>query len=423
MEQFIRFTLFLVTLIVFARLASLLSRRFHIPAVTIQLLVGIFFGPSLLNLLGSPIVVGTWGSPSPGPLHGVLKILAEIGLIQLMFLASLQTDWQELKKMLRPIFSLSIWGFVLTTACVVIIARLFVDRWAEALGVSAIMVSMSFGISAYNFSEMKFLESRASKIVLGSGLLSSLLAILLMIASLTTNYAMAFGGFKSLIAVSWFLGKLIMFFAISNFLMSRFLKLTERTGFQKRPLQMLMGYLLLVASLYAWAAMHFGSFAGVGVASLGGMLLGMSDFGLKERITKGFGSPMISLPIGVLFVVLGMEVNFKEPGLEEIFLAILFGVVVGTKLIGSWMAAHRKFNLPYERGLIMIGTLPQGEMGMLMAAYLFSRGLVNPSSFNAVIIVVIVLTMLTPIVMKLLQNCHCEESPAVGRQSNPKRLA
>jgi len=47
--------------------------------------------------------------------------------------------------------------------------------------------------------------------------------------------------------------------------------------------------------------------------------------------------------------------------------------------------------------------LPQGEMGMLIAAYLFSRGLVSPSSFNAVIIVVIVLTMLTPIVMKVAQ--------------------
>jgi hypothetical protein len=47
--------------------------------------------------------------------------------------------------------------------------------------------------------------------------------------------------------------------------------------------------------------------------------------------------------------------------------------------------------------------LPQGEMGMLIAAYLFSRGLVNPSSFNAGIIVVIALTMLTPIVMKVAQ--------------------
>jgi hypothetical protein len=48
----------------------------------------------------------------------------------------------------------------------------------------------------------------------------------------------------------------------------------------------------------------------------------------------------------------------------------------------------------------MVGGLPQGEIGMLIAAYLFSRGLVNPSQFNVAIIVVVILTMLTPILMK-----------------------
>ena len=48
----------------------------------------------------------------------------------------------------------------------------------------------------------------------------------------------------------------------------------------------------------------------------------------------------------------------------------------------------------------MFGTLHQGEMGMLIAAYLVSRGLVNPLQFNITIIVVVILTMLTPILMK-----------------------
>jgi hypothetical protein len=42
-------------------------------------------------------------------------------------------------------------------------------------------------------------------------------------------------------------------------------------------------------------------------------------------------------------------------------------------------------------------------MGILIAAYLFSRGVLNPSSFNAAIFVVILLTMITPIVMKAAQ--------------------
>ena len=404
MEAFPRWIIILIVLIVVARLAAVMSRRFGLPAVTIQLLIGVLLGPSLLNLLGSPIILGTWGSPSRSPVHSILKILAEIGLIQLMFLAGLEVDWRELKKILKLSFSVGTWGFVLTAVSVAIITRVFVDRWSEALAVSAIVSASSFGISIYYFSEMKILGSRAVVMASGAAILSGLLAILLMIGSQATNYAMIYGPSKMAIAVSWFLGKLIMFFAVAYFLTSRFLKLVARTGFEKRPRQMLIGYLLLVASLYAWAAMHFGSFAAVGVASLGGALIGMSNLGVKEKIAKGFESILASIPVGILFMVIGMEVNLKDAEGSFIFLAVLLAAVVGAKLIGYWIATNKGYQSLRERVLIMFGVLPQGEMGILIAAYLFSRGLVSPSSFNAVIIVVIALTMLTPIVMKLVST-------------------
>jgi len=192
-----------------------------------------------------------------------------------------------------------------------------------------------------------------------------------------------------------------MFLAVAYFLTSRFIKLVARTGFEKRPRQMLIGYLLLVASLYAWAAMHFGSFAAVGVASLGGALLGISNAEVKNKITEGFQSVLASIPIGVLFVVIGMEVSFKEVGTSVIFPVALLGTAVVTKLMGSWIVTSKGMESSRERVLIMFGTLYQGEIGVLIAAYLFSRGLVNPSSFYAAIIAVVLLTMIAPILMKI----------------------
>jgi hypothetical protein len=52
------------------------------------------------------------------------------------------------------------------------------------------------------------------------------------------------------------MGKLIMYFALSYFFLSRFLSRIAKRGFQKRPRQMLIGYLLLMAALYAWGAAH-----------------------------------------------------------------------------------------------------------------------------------------------------------------------
>jgi Kef-type K+ transport system membrane component KefB len=185
---------------------------------------------------------------------------------------------------------------------------------------------------------------------------------------------------------------------------------------------MLIGYLLLVAALYAWAAMHFGSFASVGVASLGGALLGASGFGFREKISKGFGSMLGSLPIGVLFVVIGMETNFRAASDTIIFLIVVFTVMVAAKLIGSWIATRKDFDSLYGRILIGFGILPQGEMGMLVAAYLFSRGLVDPPSFNAAITLVILFTMIIPIVMKVLGRLPFQEGAVMQERYRITRM-
>ncbi len=170
MEAFPLWIIILIVVIVVARIAAILARRFGLSSISIQLLIGILLGPSVFNVLGVPMVLGTWGSPSSGPLHSALKILAEIGLIQLMFLAGLEVDWRELKKILKLSFSVGAWEFGLTAVSVAILTRLFVDRWSEALAMSAILSASSFGISIYYFSEMKILGSRAAVLVSGAAI-------------------------------------------------------------------------------------------------------------------------------------------------------------------------------------------------------------------------------------------------------------
>ena len=269
---------------------------------------------------------------------------------------------------------------------------------------------------------MKILGSRAAIMASGAAILSGLLAILLMIGSQATNYAVTHGAFKMAIAVSWFLAKLIMFFAVAYFLTSRFLKLSSKSGFQKRPRQILVGYLLLIASLYAWAAMHFGSFAAVGVASLGGGLLGVSNLEVKETIAKGFESVLASIPVGILLIVIGMEVNLKAAEGSILFLTVLLMVVIGTKLIGCWIATNKGYPSSRERVLIMFGVLAQGEMGIVIAAYLFSRGLLNSQFFSIAILVGVGLTMVSPILMKIASTKFGFRTIPVHKPLDPKSL-
>jgi len=147
--------------------------------------------------------------------------------------------------------------------------------------------------------------------------------------------------------------------------------------------------------------MHFGSFAAVGVASLGGALLGTSNREVKEKIGKGFESILASIPVGILLMVIGVEVNLKVAEGSILFLTVLLMVVIGTKLIGCWIATNKGYPSSRERISIMFGVLAQGEMGIVIAAYLFSRGVLNSQLFSIAILVVVGLTMVSPILMRI----------------------
>ena len=110
---------------------------------------------------------------------------------------------------------------------------------------------------------------------------------------------------------------------------------------------------------------------------------------------------LASIPVGILFMVIGMEVNFKAVEGSIFFLVVLLGAVIGAKLIGCWIATNNGYPSPRERVFILFGALPQGEMGIVVAAYLFSRGLLNPPSFNVGIIAVVLLTMVSPVLMRI----------------------
>jgi Kef-type K+ transport system membrane component KefB len=168
--------------------------------------------------------------------------------------------------------------------------------------------------------------------------------------------------------------------------------------------------------------MHFGSFASVGVASLGGGLLGASNLEVKEKIAKGFESVLASIPVGILLMVIGMEVNLKAAEGSILFLTVLLMVVIGTKLIGCWITTNNGHPSSRERVLIMFGVLAQGEMGIVIAAYLFSRGVLNPQLFSIAILVGVGLTMVSPILMKFASTKFEVRAIPVHKPLDPKSL-
>jgi len=110
---------------------------------------------------------------------------------------------------------------------------------------------------------------------------------------------------------------------------------------------------------------------------------------------------LASIPVGILLMVIGMEVNLKAAEGSALFLTALLIVAVGTKLIGCWIATHQGYPSSRERMLVMFGVLGQGEMGIVIAAYLFSRGVLNPQLFSVAILVGVGLTLVSLILIRM----------------------
>jgi Kef-type K+ transport system membrane component KefB len=423
MDSFILNVTKLAAIIIFAKLSEVFAKRSGLPPVSIQLLAGILLGPSVLSLTGTPVLVGTWGSVSQTPAHSILKVLAEAGLIQLMFLSGLNIDWSALKESwsgTSPGSSAEAYGSgplpAWRMSCLYLIPALSaagVGFWGThraggALAIGGIMAAAGLGVAFQTLKEQDLRQCAATNKILGHAVLSTLLGVFLLIAGQATEYAKSYGVLRMAVAVSWLMGKLVMFFAVAYFLMSRYLNRVGRTGSEKWSRQALFGYLLLVAAIYAWGAMHFGSFAAVIVSGFGGALLGIYSRDLKEKLSRTLSSPVAGIFTGVLFIVLGMEAQLQEVWNEIAFGILLLIGAIGGKAIGLWIVPRKEFGSPGERALQLWGILPPAEMGMILAAYAFSRGLLAPSEFQVVIASVLTLTVLGPLAIKIgisLKKC------------------
>lgn len=130
----------------------------------------------------------------------------------------------------------------------------------------------------------------------------------------------------------------------------------------------------------------------------------MSDFDLRDKIENGLRSFWVSLPVGILFLALGMEVNLREAWANKSFLVVICIAATSAKLMGFWVSTRKLFNSLSERFFVILGILSQGEMGLLIGAYLFSRGVLYPSTFNVAVTIVVILTVIVPILMKIVSN-------------------
>lgn len=385
----------LVIIIASAKLAGSASTRIGQPAVFGEILVGLFLGPTLCNTLAWPIFLPSATTPSPGLLP-VVKDLSEIGVILLMFVAGLETDVDDMRRVGTAAFWTAAGGVALPLLGGTLTAAAFgiSTRW-EGLFIGTILTATSVSISAQTLMELGAIRSRAGATILGAAVIDDVMGILLLsvVVALAGTHESATAARVGIVVV-----RMLVFFTLA-ILAGRWFPRLARWADDLGVSQGLLAFVVVLAFFYAWAAEVVGAVAPITGAYICGVLFGRTPF--KSRIDSGIHPLTYSVFVPVFFVSIGLEANGRALGDRWPFAVALVAVAIVTKIVGCGVVA-RLFGMPARESLrVGVGMISRGEVGLIVAAYGLAHNLITPDIFSAAVIMVLVTTVVTPPALRL----------------------
>jgi Kef-type K+ transport system membrane component KefB len=386
-QEFLDFLIALVIVIFAAKMGGYVSSRFHQPSVLGELLVGLILGPTILDMLFSwPIF------HEPALLEEALTLMAELGVIMLMFLAGLELHLSELLSSGKVSALSGILGVLVPLGLGYSTAVLFGVDSTEALFIALTLSATSVSISAQTLMELGVLRTRVGLGLLGSAVFDDILVILLLSASFVLISGGASEGLGGVgVTVLGMGAYLLVAVLIGLFLLPRLVIWVERLPIS----QGIIAFALIITLLFAWAAEVIGSMAAITGAFLVGLFLARTPF--KERIEQGVSTMAYSFFVPIFFVNIGLAVNMRAVGENAILFAVIITIVaVLSKIIGSGLGALIAGFERRESLQLGIGMVSRGEVGLIVASFALSEGLLTSGNFSIVVFMIIVATLITP---------------------------
>jgi Kef-type K+ transport system membrane component KefB len=403
-----------------AKVAGELLERLGQPPVVGELLAGVLIGPHALGLLGAPsaALVGAFhgdGGSATEALRLVYHVLAELGVIILLFYVGLETRVSDLLSVGPRALLVAVLGIALPFVFGLVFMVLQpTERLTDAFTATT-LVATSVGITARVMRDLGVLGTREAQIILGAAVIDDVLAMLLLAAVAALSAGQAGGGaepWRLLILLGQAVGFVLFVVLVGRRVVRRYSLQVERLRVENAPFAVA---LLLTLGLAALSGI-------VGLAAIiGAFLAGMVLAEAREQYQfEHQAQPLYQFLVPFFFVVTGAEVNlavFADPGVVALAAALTVLAVAGKLLgggIGAWGAAS---GYPSVRSaaIVGVGMVPRGEVGLIIAGIGRAQGVIPDPVFSALIIMSITTTLLAPPVLKWLYRVWPERGVAHGR--------
>jgi Kef-type K+ transport system membrane component KefB len=402
----------LVVIYFASKLGGELSRFLSFPPVLGELVGGVVVGASALHLLVFPesgaaasdsaiMTILQWvGGLTPEAVQSVfesqsevISVLAELGVIILLFEIGLESDLRELQKVGYQAAIVAVIGVVAPFAAGTAgLMLLFHVPAIPAIFAGAALTATSIGITSKVLSELGRLKSREGQIIVGAAVIDDVLGIIVLavVASLAKTGEVDVLNVVYLIisATAFLLGAIFL----GKFFNSAFISIVDKLETR--------GKLVIPALIFAFSmaflanAIHLEAILGAFAA---GLVLDETD---RRKELDQQVIPIADILVPIFFVTVGAKadlgvLNPAVPTNREglIIAAFLIGVAIVGKLITGWAV----FGQPQiNRLAIGVGMIPRGEVGLVFAGIGSASGVLTKPLEAAIIIMVILTTFLAP---------------------------
>lgn len=389
MESALPFILALSIIILLAKAAGYISIRLHQPAVLGELMMGLVLGPTLVNLFGHKPF-------SHPPTEEAILLLAELGVIFLMFMAGLEVDLQQMQTVGKTAVYAGTMGIVFPLILGAGVALGFGYSTTPAIFIGLILTATSVSISAQTLIELGFLRSREGLALLAAAVVDDVLVILLL-----SGFLAAFGDGQGqgLAQLVWIGGRILLYIVVAV-LAGVFLFAPMVNRVAGLPIsEGLLALAIVVTLLYSWSAEALGGMAAITGSFIAGLFFARTT--MKRHIEEGMHAITYGLLVPVFFVSVGLRANARDLSSEGLVFAVAILVVaILGKIVGCGLGAAASGFSIRESLRVGIGMVSRGEVGLIVASVGLQAGLIDGVIFAIIVLVVLVTTLVTPVMLR-----------------------
>jgi Kef-type K+ transport system membrane component KefB len=376
----------LAIIFICAKGAGLLARRLKAPMVVGEIIAGLLIGPCLYKGLVQP--------------SEFISQMAEIGVILIMFSAGLETNLQELKKSGFAAFMIACVGvFIPLIGGSLLYMGIYgfssfgSDDFFKAVFIGCIMTATSVGITVEVLKELGKLKTTVGQTILSAAIIDDVIGMIVLTFVL---------GFKDPNSNTLLVtGKIALFLVLSLVLGYIFYKLFRFYDEKYPHTRRIPIIAISLCFIMAYVAERYFGIADITGAYIAGIILcNVRDAEYIDRKVNINGY-MFFAP--VFFVSIGLKTDFSNVDSSMIVFSIGFVIVAMlSKVIGCGLVS-RCFKYSWTDCLkIGAGMMTRGEVALIITNKGLGLGIIDSSYFTAVILLIIVSSIVTPVVLKLL---------------------